>query len=248
MHLSAIRFTSLVLIAGMILAGCAAAVSTAASPTAPAGASSSPTATQPAPSAIPVTAGTPAGSPAPASAGGAARWVLVPGQSEASYTVREQLARLSFPTDAVGKTNQVSGEIDIQKDGTIDPAKSKFVVDLASLQTDSSMRDGFVRRSILQTDQYPQAVFVPTKVEGLPNPLPTSGPVSFKITGDLTLHGVTKTVTWDVTGTANGGSAIGKATTSFTFEDFNLNQPQVPVVLSVVNHITLSLNLTLKQQ
>jgi len=120
------------------------------------------------------------------------------------------------------------------------------VVDLSTLQTDSGMRDNFVRRNVLHTDQYPNAVFVPTQVTGLASPLPTSGPVSFQLKGNMTIQNVTKPVTWDVTGTVQGDQATGTATTSFTFEDFNLNQPKVPVVLSVVDKINLQLDLTLQ--
>jgi polyisoprenoid-binding protein YceI len=104
-----------------------------------------------------------------------------------------------------------------------------------------------VRRAVLQTDQFKNVTFVPTQVSGLPNPLPTSGPVNFKLTGDLTIRNVTKPVTWDVTGTINGDTATGTATTSFKFEDFSLNQPKVPVVLSIVDNITLQLELALQR-
>ena len=121
------------------------------------------------------------------------------------------------------------------------------MVDLSTLQTDSNMRDNFVRRNVLRTDQYPNAEFVPTQVTGLPSPLPTSGPVSFQLTGNLTIQNVTKPVTWDVTGNIQGDQATGTATTSFTFEDFNLTQPKVPVVLSVVDKINLQLDITLQR-
>lgn len=248
MRYPALRTFTLLAVLGIFLAGCAAqpaASSTAASPS---------TAASSIPAAASTQASTAAAAPSPASSNtsaasssGTIRCVMVAGANQASYKVREQLARLSFPTDAVGTTSQVSGEIDISKDGTVDTGKSKFTVDLASLATDSGMRDNFVRRNVLQTDQYPQAVFVPKQVTGLAAPLPPSGDVSFKITGDMTLHGVTKTVTWDVTGTAQTGKATGTATTTFKFEDFNIQQPQVPVVLSVVDSITLSVTLNLQQ-
>lgn len=175
--------------------------------------------------------------------GSGAKYTLVPSKSEASYSVREQLAQRDLPSDAIGKTNAVSGSITVNPDGTIDAANSKFVVDVTTLKTDSSMRDGYVSRVILQTGQYPQIVFVPTQISGLPAALPQSGSVSFKVTGNLTIRDVTRPVTWDMIGSINNGEASGKATTSFTFEDFNLSQPKVPVVLSVVDKITLGLML-----
>lgn len=218
---------------------------TGASPTSPSTSLSSATAEPASPTSLPALT-----NPAPTTAssganssGSGVKYVLVASKSEASYAVREQLARLSLPSDAVGKTNAISGAVTLNPDGSIDSANSKITVDLSTLQTDSAMRDGFVSRNVLQTSQYPLAVFVPTQISGLPASLPQSGNVAFKVTGNMTIHNVTKPVTWDVTGAINNGDATGTATTSFTFEDFGLNQPQVPVVLSVVDKISLTVTL-----
>jgi polyisoprenoid-binding protein YceI len=168
---------------------------------------------------------------------------LVAGQNSASYRVREQLARLSFPSDAVGTTKAVSGQVVANADGSIVSQDSKFTVDLSSLVSDSSMRDGFIQMNVLQTNKYPTATFVPTSVQGLSLP-PTDGDLAFKLVGDLTIHGVTKQVTWDVAGTLSGDKATGTATTSFTFADFGLTKPSVGSVLSVADTIKLELNLS----
>ncbi len=196
--------------------------------------------------AIPLTGVTGTATPA-GSSGVGIKFVIDPAKSEVSYAVREQLARLSLPNDAIGKTNAVSGSIALKPDGTLDSANSKITVDLSTLKTDESMRDNYVRRNILQTDQYPQATFVPTQISGLPAAIPQSGSVAFQVTGDLTIRDVTKPVTWDVTGTVNNGVATGTATTSFTFGDFNLTIPRVSVVLSVVDKITLNANVTFQR-
>ena len=187
------------------------------------------------------------GSTAASSSGAGIKFVIDPTKSEASYQVREQLVKFSLPNDAIGKTNGISGSITLNPDGTVDPANSKIIVDLSTLKTDESMRDNFVRRNVLQTDQYPQAVFVPTQLSGLPAAIPQSGSVTFKVTGNLTIREVTRPVTWDVTGTVANGAASGTATTSFTFEDFNLTQPQVSVVLSVVDKITLNVTVNFQR-
>ena len=178
---------------------------------------------------------------------GLIHYSMVVSKSSASFKVREQLAKLSFPSDAIGKTSDISGNMALNPDGTINTSVSKIVVNVASLVSDSAMRDGYLKRVILQTDQYPNATFVPTKITGV-NPLTASGQVSFQITGNLTIKDVTTPVTWNVTGTAQNGQATGIATTTFTFEDFNLPQPRVPVVLSVVDSITLEVDLTCQRQ
>jgi polyisoprenoid-binding protein YceI len=173
--------------------------------------------------------------------------VIVPETSQARYRVREQLASLSLPSDAIGRTHAITGTIVGNPDGSIVPSESKFVVDLSTLQSDRSQRDNFLRRAVLQTDQYQYATFVPTQAPGLPLTLPASGDVSFKLIGNLTIRDVTKPVTWTVTGHVQGNEATGTATTSFTFEYFNLNQPHVSVVLSIVDNITLEVDLDLQR-
>ncbi len=192
-------------------------------------------------------ANTATNTPAAASNGGGLTFTLTPGKSTALYKVREQLAGLSLPSDAIGKTSQVSGSVTIKADGTIDSNTSKFVVDLSTLVSDQSRRDNFIKQNTLGTAQYPNATFVPTQADGLPNPLPTSGQVNFQLTGNLTIRDVTKPVTWTVTGTVSGGTATGTAITTFKFEDFNLTQPRVPVVLSVVDSITLEIDINLQR-
>jgi len=209
----------------------------------------------PAPTAVPTppTVDKATGAPAPAVAASAAsgdvvRLVIVPEQSEARYRVREQLAGVSFPTDAVGATKTFTGTIVGETDGTIVSDQSKFQVDLRTLKSDQNIRDNFLRRSTLETDRYPYAVFVPTSAPGLPLKLPESGQFAFQLVGNLTIRDVTKPVTWDVKGKVDGNTATGTATTTFTFEYFNLTQPSVARVLSIEDNIRLELDLTLQRQ
>ncbi|MCL4562444.1 MAG: YceI family protein [Chloroflexi bacterium] len=253
MHRRIVRFSISLLITGaLFLAGCAPVQSTTPPAPVPTAAASPAVAA----TSMPVTGltSTPAGSANPVASptgssfsGTAITYSVVAGQTTALYRVREQLANVAFPTDAIGKTQQVSGSITISSTGAIVPAQSKIVVNLTNLQSDQAMRDNYVSRAVLQTDQYPEAVFNPTQITGLTWPLPQTGKVSFQLTGNLTIRNVTKPVTWTVTGNVQGNQATGVATTTFTFEDFSLTRPQVPVVLSVQDHITLELDLTLEK-
>jgi polyisoprenoid-binding protein YceI len=172
---------------------------------------------------------------------------IAQGQSQAIFRVREQLVGRELPNDAVGTTSAVSGQLAIRPDGTVDGASSRITVDLNSLATDSSMRDGFIKQNTLQTSQYPTAEFVPTRVEGLPSPLPASGQYAFKLTGLQTIHGVQKEVTWDVTATRDGNALNGTATTAFTFGDFGMTPPSARSVISVVDAIRLEVALAATQ-
>jgi polyisoprenoid-binding protein YceI len=237
-----IRYASL---SGAILlfaAGCAS-TQTILPPAAPA--VSAPTMAPTAASNAPAPATVPASSAS--SGGNIVRLVVVPQKSEARYRVREQLVGVNLPSDAIGRTQEITGTIVGKTDGTIVSSESKFVVDLSTLQSDRSQRDNFLRRNVLQTDQYPNATFVPTQAPGLPTTVPASGEATFKLIGDLTVRNVIKQVTWDVTCKAQGDQGTCQASTTFQFEFFDLTPPRVPVVLSVEDNIRLEVDLVLQR-
>lgn len=188
-------------------------------------------------------AAAPASATAPALAG--LHLTVAPTGNEVRYRIREQLVRVDLPNDAIGKTSEISGGIGVGTDGKIIPTESKFVVNVGSLKSDRDRRDGYVRGRVLETDQYPTVEFTPTGFRGLPAKLPTSGSHTFDVTGNLTVRGVTKPTTWRVTAEAKNGQVTGNAYTLFTFADFNMQQPRVPIVLSVADTIRLEYDFTL---
>lgn len=187
---------------------------------------------------------TPAAQSTAVSATGAIRFELTGEGNEARYRVREQLVSLSLPSDAVGVTSDISGVLVLNADGTaIVSDESKFIVNLEGLQSDQSMRDRYVQSNVLQTRTYPTVELVPKQIIGLDSPLTASGAVRFQLIGDLTVQGITRSTTWEVTGTATDGRELtGTAATHFTFADFGLNQPRVPRVLSIEDNIQLEID------
>ena len=169
-------------------------------------------------------------------------------RSKASYHAHEQLVGRTLPSEAVGTTNAVSGSIVLAPDGSVVPDQSKISVDLSKLTSDESRRDNFIKGSTLQTNRYPMATFVVRDVQGLPAPLPTSGTSTFALVGDLTVHGVTKPVTWQVTAQFGPGDVSGDATTSVKISDFGMSPPKAGPVLSIEDGLTLELAFTAARQ
>jgi polyisoprenoid-binding protein YceI len=170
------------------------------------------------------------------------RLVLAATGNEARYRVREQLAGVDFPNDAVGVTSAITGEIVLDDAGKVIPSRSRITVDLRTLKSDRERRDGYIQRRTLETETHPNAVLEVTSISGLAHPLPSSGALAFTLTGNLTVHGTTKPTTWQVTATAGGNAYRGSAKTSFTFEEFGLTKPRVAMVLSVEDTIGLELD------
>lgn len=167
------------------------------------------------------------------------RFVVGPTGNEARYRVREQLVGVDLPNDAVGTTTQIAGSILAYADGRIVSDSSRIIVTVTSLKSDKDRRDGYVQRRTMETDKFPTVEFVPSTIRGFTGPLPASGPVTFQLAGDLTVHGSTHPAIWQVTAHAEGQDVAGTATTAFTFKDIGLEQPRVPVVLSVADTIKL---------
>jgi polyisoprenoid-binding protein YceI len=193
------------------------------------------------------TAGTSAsiqGTSATATAADAVRLVIDSSSSQASYHAREQLVGKTLPSDAVGTSKAVSGNLVLQADGSVLADQSLITVDLTKLQSDESRRDNFIKRDTLQTSSFPMATFVATGVQGLSLPLPTTGQATFQLLGNLTVHGVTRPATWQVTAQFADSTVSGTATTDVKITDFGMTLPKVGPVLSIEDGLTLELAFT----
>lgn len=180
--------------------------------------------------------------------GEALRFVLAPTGNAVRYRVRERLVGRELPNDAVGETKNITGAIAIDSSGKVIREASKFVVDAASFVSDNNRRDGYVRARLLETEQHPEIVLVPTEVRGVSLPLPASGTRPIEVTGDLTVRGVTRPTTWKGTAQFQGGRLTGSAATAFTFNDVQMEQPRVRVLLSVADTIRLEMDFNLVRQ
>ncbi len=200
-------------------------------------AASTPAASTPAASA----ATAPSGSAATKAPSGATTYAIAGDKSEAKITVNEKLAQLPAPSDAVLTTNAIQGQLFLGAD-TKPVEGAKILVDLRTLKSDKTQRDNFIRMNTLQSDQFPLAEYVITGVDGWTGPLKEGQMSSFKILGNMTIHGVTKPVIFDTNAMMQGGTVIGTAKTSFKFQDFGMTAPNLSIVKA---DDTIKLDLTI---
>jgi polyisoprenoid-binding protein YceI len=169
----------------------------------------------------------------------AIRLVVDTAGTEVRYRVRERLMGKELDNDAIGVTRAVSGQIALAADGSVVPEESKITIDVTGLKSDQDRRYNYVRRRLLLTDSNPTVVFLPTAIRGGPRTIPTSGTGTFTILGTLTVKGVTRPTTWTVNARYLPASVTGSTSTAFTFSDFAMAQPKVPILLSVSDTIKL---------
>jgi polyisoprenoid-binding protein YceI len=176
------------------------------------------------------------------------RFLVAPTGNEARYRVREQLVGRDLPNDVIGETKEVTGRLFVEPDGRVIRDSSKIVVQVASLKSDQSRRDNYLRRNTLETAKYPTVEVVPQTFSGITSPIAPGTSREFSLVANVTIHGVTRPTTWQVTARAEGKDVVGTAKTSFTFKDFNLEQPRVPIVLSVADTVRLEYDFRFIQQ
>jgi polyisoprenoid-binding protein YceI len=186
-----------------------------------------------------------AGSLAPASAAPVdaasipGTWTIA-ADSIVGYRVRERLASLSADSDAVGRTNGITGTATIAESGEgLSVTDAAFTVDMTSLASDKRMRDNRLRRDGIQTDSFPTSTFTLTQPLTLPAEATTGAQVDVTLHGDLTLHGVTKTVDIPAKAQLNGGVIQVLGSLSFPFSDYDISAPNIGGFVSVEDNGTL---------
>lgn len=167
-------------------------------------------------------------------------YTIASDKSTAGYTVQEVLTGKGEAT-AIGTTDAVIGTILLDKSGAALPC-SVFYVDLRTLTTDEDRRDGQVQK-VLEAETYPLGTFIMTSADGLTGSLTDGAEHTFTMTGDLTVHNVTKQVTWDTTVKMDGDTMTGSATSKITFADFGMEAPVFGPVASIRNDFQLQVQL-----
>jgi len=155
------------------------------------------------------------------------------------YRVDETLAGNRANT-AVGRTPDVTGTLVL--DGSAITSVD-VTADLTTLKSDDDRRDGRLRDQAIQTGQFPTATFKLTSPIELGS-APTDGAtLSATATGELTLHGVTKTVQVPVQAKLSGDVVTVTGSIDIAFADYQIEQPTSFAVLSIEDHGVMELQL-----
>ena len=109
-------------------------------------------------------------------------WIIDPAHSTVGFSARHMgLAKVR------GQFNRFTGEIEGDPK-SIAEAKGRFEVDLASVDTGNHDRDAHLRSAdFFEVERFPTMTFVSKSVT-------PAGDGTYKVTGDLTIKGITKPV------------------------------------------------------
>jgi polyisoprenoid-binding protein YceI len=180
-----------------------------------------------------------------ASAGLNGRWSVVAQDSFVGYRVREQLLVLPAPSDAVGRTSSVNGNLLISG-RTVESAS--FSADLTSLTSDKPMRDQRMHTIGLETDEFPTAAFALTSPITFDSRPSEGQVVKTTATGRFTLHGVTRQVSVPLQAVWQNGEIEIVGSCDIQFADYNITTPTIAGFVTVQDHGTVELKLILTKQ
>jgi polyisoprenoid-binding protein YceI len=118
----------------------------------------------------------------------ASTWTIDPDHSNISFKVRHMMV-----SNVKGEFGKFKGTVTLD-DKDITRSRAEVTIDTASIDTRVAKRDEDLRSpNFLDVARYPTMTFVARKVE-------QAGNGRLLVTGDLTLHGVTRPVVLDVEG------------------------------------------------
>lgn len=171
----------------------------------------------------------------------------VASKSVAGYRVHERLAFLSAPSDAVGRTSQITGSATIGGSGTaLVLTTASFTVNVQSLTSDQAMRDSHIQTLGLESAQFPHATFALSSPVTLPTDATSGAEIQVSLDGALSIHGVTKTVTIPVQARLSGSEIEVVGSITFPWGEFGMQAPNVAGFVTVDGTATMEFDLFLK--
>jgi polyisoprenoid-binding protein YceI len=156
------------------------------------------------------------------------------------YRVQELFGGETLKATAVGRTAAVEGTLTVSGNQI---TAAEISADMTQLKSDKAPRDGQIKTRGIQTNDFPTATFELTQPITLPG-TPTKGEeVDVTATGELTLHGVTRTVDIPLKAVWDGSTINVAGGADVAFADYDIEAPSNAIV-SVDDNGEFELQLT----
>jgi hypothetical protein len=178
---------------------------------------------------------------------------VLPERSSVSYFIDLDVGSLPLPrtvkgrplpTRVTGTTNRIEGEFHIAYDGPslYTGAESWFAVNLGDL-TSGLTGPIYNVQQALESGEHPQARFALHSITGYDANIPFGQEQHLRLEGTLELHGVQLPAVWNALVRVADGVISAVATTTFEYQDFNIEKPRVAWLVSTEPKLTLQVQL-----
>ena len=162
--------------------------------------------------------------------------ILDPARSEVRF--RAEATGHAF----TGRTRRIGGRATLAPGDLSGVAGASAEVEAASLETGNGLRDRKMRR-MLESDRYPLILFRAARFT--PGGSPREGGKEFRgvLSGEITVRGVTKPISFDVAGAWEGARLRAMGSGEVRFTDFGMKPPRALGLLRVEDRIRLEFDI-----
>jgi polyisoprenoid-binding protein YceI len=169
----------------------------------------------------------------------AGTWNVGPG-SIVGYRVKEVL--MGQQATAVGRTTKVWGSLTISGASVV---KGSFTADMAAVVSDQSGRNAQFDGRIMDVSAYPTATFKLTRPLDLGSAPADGAAQRYRATGDLTMHGLTRAISFTVSAERSGTAAYVLADIPILFANWDISNPSMGGFVTTQSSGTLEVLLDL---
>jgi len=154
--------------------------------------------------------------------------------SEAGYRVSEVL--VGQHATAVGRTSKIWGSVSIANDVV---TSGTFGVDMASVVSDQSQRNAQFDGRIMDVARYPTATLTLTAPIALGTVPPVGAKATYRASGNLAMHGVSRAVRFTLTTERTTGGIYALADIPIVFARWDIANPSVGGFVTTADSGTL---------
>lgn len=173
--------------------------------------------------------------------GGALLYEIDPARSEARFTINEVLR--GTPTVVVGVSQNLGGQINLDLANPAAAQIGTILINARDFATDNEFRNRAIANEILLTNEHEFISFEPAAISGLPEAAEIGQSYELQITGDLTIIGQTREVTFAATVTPLSANELqGTAVVDILYADFGITIPFSRSVEAVEDNVKLELD------
>lgn len=162
-------------------------------------------------------------------------------QSSVQYEVNEMFAGRDMST-AIGTTTQIAGDILVDAVDFANSEVGTIVINIEQFESDSNLRDRRIRQEFLESELYPEAIFVTTDLVNFPENIVGGESYTFQMIGDLTIKETTQAQQWDVTVTLSDNMLTGIATTELLMSDYDVGPINIIGLVETSDEVLLTFN------
>lgn len=151
-----------------------------------------------------------------------------------------QTTTIGFTLSATGHT--VRGTLALEQGALQFPvaggaASGRIVIDARSAATGSKGRDRTMHEEVLESERFPQFVFIPRQLRGS---VALQGASEAVLEGDLEIHGATHAVSLPTTISIDGTQVTASATLTIPFVEWGMHDPSM-LFLRVAKEVEITL-------